>query len=273
MEVNIIAKDYLEELKLMQNQYGQEDDLYPWIYMLLQMAEQNKKKDGYEGVSIRQVAGGQKAAIIKGRELISGFGVFPDIVVLDKNFETKHEDSLKNENRIYDLKANINKLYGCVEVKKLSEKLLTISGKIDFNKDSRVEYENNKTNYLCKKDGRLTPIGEIIGELLWYGKMVYTNGLEWKYLELVKCENELKGIKRITDLRKLLYNKCVETKKSQWYKEISEENWEIAVACKPLADLGEYDLGKKGIIVSKDFEKSFDELIVGLAGIDWHKTF
>ena len=57
MKINITAQDYFEELKLMEQQYGQEEDLYPWIYMLLQMAECKKKEQNieYKRVSIRDV--------------------------------------------------------------------------------------------------------------------------------------------------------------------------------------------------------------------------
>lgn len=56
MKIEFGVQEYFNELKLMDVQYGQEEELYPWIYMLLQMAECRKKeilKEWYEGVSIR----------------------------------------------------------------------------------------------------------------------------------------------------------------------------------------------------------------------------
>ena len=40
----VSVKEYFDELLLMEKQYGQEEELYPWIYMLLKMAECKKKE-------------------------------------------------------------------------------------------------------------------------------------------------------------------------------------------------------------------------------------
>ena len=39
MNIEFTVEDYFKELQLMEAQYGQEEELYPWIYMLLQMVE------------------------------------------------------------------------------------------------------------------------------------------------------------------------------------------------------------------------------------------
>ena len=39
MNIEISVKEYFDELLLMEKQYGQEDEIYPWIYMLLKMAD------------------------------------------------------------------------------------------------------------------------------------------------------------------------------------------------------------------------------------------
>lgn len=44
MNIEFTVKDYFEELQLMDKQYAQEEALYPWVYMLLQMIECSKKK-------------------------------------------------------------------------------------------------------------------------------------------------------------------------------------------------------------------------------------
>ena len=44
MKIEFGVQEYFNELKLMDVQYGQEEELYPWIYMLLQMAECRKKE-------------------------------------------------------------------------------------------------------------------------------------------------------------------------------------------------------------------------------------
>ena len=39
MKIKLTLKDYLRQLQLMNKQYAQEEALYPWIYMLLQMTK------------------------------------------------------------------------------------------------------------------------------------------------------------------------------------------------------------------------------------------
>ena len=85
MKIEFGVQEYFNELKLMDVQYGQEEELYPWIYMLLQMAECRKKeilKEWYEGVSIRDVHKAQKAKGDKGlKKILQSYGVFPDMVI------------------------------------------------------------------------------------------------------------------------------------------------------------------------------------------------
>lgn len=54
MKIEFGVQEYFDELKLMDAQYGQEEELYPWIYMLLQMVE-SRKGDDHERLSIRDV--------------------------------------------------------------------------------------------------------------------------------------------------------------------------------------------------------------------------
>ena len=56
MKIEFGVQEYFNELKLMDAQYGQEEELYPWVYMLLQMAECRKReilKEWYQGVSMK----------------------------------------------------------------------------------------------------------------------------------------------------------------------------------------------------------------------------
>lgn len=50
MKIEFGVQEYFNELKLMDAQYGQEEELYPWIYMLLQMAECRKKRYSRNGM-------------------------------------------------------------------------------------------------------------------------------------------------------------------------------------------------------------------------------
>ena len=58
MNIKFTVEDYFKELQLMESQYGQEEELYPWVYMLLQMIEIRKKeilKEDYNKLSLRLV--------------------------------------------------------------------------------------------------------------------------------------------------------------------------------------------------------------------------
>ena len=55
MNIEFTVKDYFEELQLMDKQYAQEEALYPWVYMLLQMIECSKKEEDYK-LSLKLIA-------------------------------------------------------------------------------------------------------------------------------------------------------------------------------------------------------------------------
>ncbi len=65
MNIEFTVEDYFKELQLMESQYGQEEDLYPLIYILLQMAECRKKhilEEQYNPLSIRDVHNAQSSS-------------------------------------------------------------------------------------------------------------------------------------------------------------------------------------------------------------------
>lgn len=119
MNIEFTVKDYFEELQLMDKQYAQEEALYPWVYMLLQMIECSKKEEDYK-LSLKLIASARKANSIPGRQLLGGYKKesdidlpFPDIAILDKRFDSTNgsEDN------------QLEFLYGCVECKKKDETL------------------------------------------------------------------------------------------------------------------------------------------------------
>lgn len=111
----ISLAEYKEELDLMKQQYGAEEELYPYIYMLLREAGLNNK------YSVRSVAGAVSKKEADGRELLMGYAAFPDIAILDKEFRAGEE---------YQYDAAIDKLYCCVEAKQQETSLLDVKGKI-----------------------------------------------------------------------------------------------------------------------------------------------
>ena len=113
--VGISLEEYKCELELMKKQYGQEEELYPWIYMILREAGITKK------YSVRSVAGARSAKDVNGRELFMGYAAFPDIAIVDKSFMSGEE---------YNYEVEIDKLLCCVEAKELSESLLNVKGDV-----------------------------------------------------------------------------------------------------------------------------------------------
>jgi hypothetical protein len=336
MYINITAKDYFNELKLMQQQYGQEEDLYPWIYMLLQQAKLSNPKNN--DVSMRFVASASRANIIKGRKLIKGLAGFPDIAIFRNKFDNNSESKFED------------KILGCVEAKALDECLINIldgekmnlsifgntkdyivklrektetgknwadyvaegltkenfgvlnveffdkytdvsnnnyfsniESKFEKAKSSAKDWEKflkEKIQVLVKVQNLSVKIGEkklfdeglgqLLGELLWYGKVLYTNGLIWKILKVTECKNSAKGVNNIIDLRKYLYENCIEGNR-EWYKELSGEDWDIKIECETIANLGKYDETQNKIVFSENHIKEFEELTEKLAGINWHE--
>ena len=123
MNINITVEDYFKDLKLMEQQYGQEEDLYPWIYMLLQMAECSKQKkqgESYNSVSIRDVHNYKKNTVPDDIEeprrqvfikLVEKLGP-PEFLILTKNSE---------------------KILGCIEMKREEELIELKNGEYTIN--------------------------------------------------------------------------------------------------------------------------------------------
>ena len=98
MKIEFTVEDYFNELRVMENYYGQEEELYPWMYMLLQMIEFRKKsiEEDYNRLCIIDVhkhigsnSDSKLKKIIKKR--------VPDFVIIDPKSDS---------------------LCGCVEIKK-----------------------------------------------------------------------------------------------------------------------------------------------------------
>lgn len=259
-KIEHVFEEYKEQIKLMENQYGQEEDLYPWIYMLLM------ESGIINNLSMRQVANAPWANSVLGREMLRGYASWPDIAIVDKEFyainisekidskkkyianwiakglkiqedcdfvndilvnNMKNDDELKEFLRNYWYLHNIDKIRGCVEVKKIGDTLVDIkTGEheliINYKQDGWYAKLDSEQSYnLIKKNKLLNP-GQLFGELFWYGKVLYTNGLKWKYLEVIECCNNT--IKNIANLRKILYKDCVYSQEPTklWCEQISK---------------------------------------------------
>ena len=345
-------QEYMRELWLMDKQYGMEEELYPYINMLL------RESGSVEKLSVRTVANGRTNGKSEGNKLLYGYAGFPDIAILDEDF-------------LANTKNNMSKIYGCVEAKSCSKKLLDIeteNSEIRFkkenllfisqagsakyryyvaleqmNEESKVLIENGKEEISYKKllsnaviiDGKinkisygknvqekidinpaewnlqntgnvkvLKPINEymvdkmkiwiekdypniiigdrdcgdliindvkqLIGELLWYGKVLYTNGIIWKYLEITECRSQKnRNIRNILDVRKELKECVGKGSKEIWYKEIANSDLTIKISSKTIGDLTKAFEKKDEKKLNEDDEKEWSELKSNLASIRW----
>ena len=273
IEMEKLVEEYEKQLELMKKQYGQEEDLYPWIYMLL------LKSGKINDLSMRQVAGAPWANCVRGREMLRGYAGFPDIAILDKDFcainvsksikykiedikewislfDKENNDIPKKINSNKDTKDflreywymyNIDKIRGCIEVKVVGDYLINIKP----GKSTLVIESTPKGSYIFNVGGencisssekgiKFEDLVQLFGELLWYGNVLYTNGKEWRYLQVTKC-NKDKEISNIVDLRKILYGSYVKIHypKEKWYKQISQmqnDGLNIEIKCEIKSD-------------------------------------
>lgn len=289
MKIEISVQEYFNELKLMEKHYGQEEDLYPWIYMLLQMAEEKKQdilKDWYSKVSIRDVHNGQYYSWDNNRdkdnwkirwELYKNVGV-PDFAIICNNkvvgcvevkmlgenlFDNKPEEEYEYklepdceelvckkgtnvEEFINDLKKNpkcggggINqgKNVNTIEVKSadktnIAETILkNYAGSVK--PSIHVEYEKNPLS------GKET--NQVLGHLVKFGKVIYTNGLEFYLLTMSREKNSQNSKYKInvTELANLTNS----------YKN--------------------YKSGKANVSTLLEAVAEWDKLITGLTKINW----
>ena len=144
MYIKFTVKEYFWELKLMQQQYGLEEELYPWMYMLLKMAEGRKKEilgKQYLDISIRDVHNW-------------------------KNHGRKNADQLPKEKKEMENQLSLQQgppdiailsvdekkiqFLGCVEVKYIKSGLNLEEGKFKINSDE-IRYTFNDTENTIKK--------------------------------------------------------------------------------------------------------------------------
>ena len=139
MKIEFGVQEYFDELKLMDAQYGQEEELYPWIYMLLQMAE-SRKGDDHERLSIRDVHNLKRYNWLDGstrgemlyrvREKLGA----PDFIILD---------------------SEMKQFCGCVEMKTLNSTLKMQKPKKDAVKNKngyrvKINHPTDKAIESCK---------------------------------------------------------------------------------------------------------------------------
>ena len=154
-------EDYTEEIGLIEKQNNVEAELY---FIVADIIKPTLK----DSLSKRYVFGRRRSAL---GQIYYGLSNFPDIVILDKTFENKSWESIE----IKEWK----KLRGCVEVKNLNHRLIT-------EEEIKSTISNSFEHITGKKEQEM---GQLIGDLLWYKKVIYTNGLQWRFLSITDDDN------------------------------------------------------------------------------------
>ena len=210
---------YIDEINLIKNQNNTERDLY---YLVKQMLEPYCC-----GLSLRIVAERIKSEL---GQIFYGISSVPDIAILDRDFVNNQHYKITGKNR--------DKLKGCIEVKNLGEKLYTLE-------ELKEEFENENVG---------TAAGQLAGEILWYKKLLYTNGKEWRLFTFYNSgdyDDEIIGIvtKRIEEEKKGKFNWTKDNDIKQKVIDILKDNIE----------------DKR---ITKDCTNNWDEFIAEIEKID-----
>lgn len=210
---------YIDEINLIKNQNNTERDLY---YLVKQTLEPYCR-----GLSLRIVAERIKSEL---GQIIYGISSVPDIAILDRDFVNNQHYKITGKNR--------DKLKGCIEVKNLGEKLYTLT-------ELQEEFENKNVG---------TAAGQLIGEILWYKKLLYTNGKEWRLFTFYNSgeyDDEIIGIAEsriMAEGKKKDFDWTKDTDIKKTAKKILNENIEEK-------------------LITKDCTKNWDEFIAEIKKI------
>ena len=183
-------KEYEEEIKLIKKQNPVEIELYPLIAEIIQPT--------LKSLSKRYVFNRKKS---KRAQIFYGLSSFPDIAIISKKFESTPLEEVNIENWKY--------LKGCIEAKRLNQKLLNIENIHDFLTDKE------------KKPSK--ELGQLLGEILWYKKVIYTNGIQWKLFYIDYYSDNLKN--KIINTVNSRIKKENSKKEFNWWEEFTEYDW------------------------------------------------
>lgn len=210
-------EEYIEEIGLIDKQNYVEVELYPLVADII-------KSTLRESLSKRYVFGRRKSNM---GQIYYGLSNFPDIVILDKNYQNKARKSIEIE--------EWKKLRGCVEIKNLNNSLIT---------EEKIKSTiSNSLEHITRE------MGQLIGDLLWYKKVIYTNGIEWRFLSLDDKEEIDNTIVEVV-------NKRIETEEAgnsfDWWKNIKDLSFNYTDIC-----------------LSKDCRQEWDEFVKKVKEIEW----
>lgn len=158
--------EYNDEIKLIKAQNDTEFELYPLVAEIIAPT--------LKGLSKRYVFKRWKSDL---GQIYYGISSFPDIAILDRDFDNENNKEINAENRA--------KLKGCVEAKAYNKRLYSLE---------MIQKEVNDENPSIEAS-------QLIGEILWYKKVLYTNGKEWKFYSFADNKEYTRHIIDIVNYR------------------------------------------------------------------------
>lgn len=231
MKIEISVQEYFNEMKQAKDKLDREECLYPWIYMLLKMAEIKKQdilKEWYKSVSIIDVHLIKRVANRPMASQLSKICGAPDIAIVDDDV-----------------------IVGCVEIKAFSRGVIRkdceLPCRIDFPIGRKITKNEKKNDVWEYNENQLKNIvrekpNQILSHLEKFNKVIYTDGLEFYYLILKECANQNKYYIEVKELANLRNS----------FESYEKDN-----------------LNSLNLILEATAE--WNRLIAGLTSIDWYK--
>lgn len=193
-------KEYREEIELIKEQNNVEFEIYPMAVEIIQPTIKNLSK--------RYVFARRKST--KG-QIYYGISSFPDVAIIEKDFKNKSNNLISIE--------DWDKLKGCLEVKSLESDLISAK----------------EIKKICseKPDKLKQDMGQLIGEILWYKKVIYTNGIEWRLLYIKEYSEQLKEKIVSTVNERIVFERDEKKIESifDWWANIKNIDFEIEDEC------------------------------------------
>ena len=194
---------YMRELNLIKRQNWIENDLYHLVAEMIK-AGKNMSRLSLRDLSLRSRS--------RTGQIFYGLSSFPDFVILDERFD--NSDNLAGGSVNI---ANKNLIYGCVEVKNVDEKLLDLESIDLISEFEKAKKPGNELNQ---------DLGQLLGQILWFKKVLYTNGNIWKFYKRTSQETD----NFLTDkcIEKLFEDRMKnEAPDYKWYVGLDEDNLKI----------------------------------------------
>ncbi len=141
-------QEYFDEIALIIAQNNTEYELYPLVGNILAPALRSK------GLTKRYVFPRRLSNL---GWIYYGISSFPDIAILDRTFDNEKHHEICQENWAM--------LRGCVEAKAWGIELWTLKALKDAAESAKTTLQ--------------TEAAQLLGEILWYKKVLYTNGSKW----------------------------------------------------------------------------------------------